>query len=518
MTGEVLGNPRVAVWPVSLPSGWLQWAVVALTIMAAAPFLICPNPPIADMPNHVARLFLECHREDPILASLYQVRPALIPNISMDLANIALCGLVSPSMVFKGILAASIVTMAIAGAVIQNKAFGAASVGLLVVPATALNLVTFMGYVNFLSGIAVLFVMIALIIGRMENSRRLWLVCGIGSVLLFLCHIFALALGMVFVFGMKIANRRSFKEILRCGASTVLLFSPALALFVAAEKPVGHSTVEVGDKLFAMVVPFLSGAGGLSQSITILVMVIALVGAFIARRRLANNELYCAAMLGVAFGLALPFRIGDAVDIGTRTLAAAIPLFALAIPPRPRSPGTAIIAASCCVLLAFHLQTQATVWPRFSRQVVEFRRALVAIPPKSKILTVWGGADDAPQALIGEAAYSHLAGYGIVDRGAFYPLEFMGRGMQPLSVNPQLETITPRAARPLAVESARSLEHWAGAPNATMVESKVDYGVKWPEQFDRVVYFHFGDPPNFDATHLRLAHEGSYFSILTPVR
>jgi hypothetical protein len=149
--------------------------------------------------------------------------------------------------------------------------------------------------------------------------------------------------------------------------------------------------------------------------------------------------------------------------------------------------------------------------------VEEFRAASSAIPLGSAVLSVWTGWDQAPGAVVGAAAYSHLASYAIIDRKAFDPLEFTGRGMQPLSVTKPYEQITPQATRPLLAETARTLEYWRGPQNSKMMKEKVGYAVSWPTRFDRVIYYHFGDTRNFDSRKLRMVASGSFFSILQPV-
>jgi len=92
----------------------LEWTAFGLTLLAVSPWLLTAYPPIGDLPNHAARLFLECRRGDPQLAAMYVVRPALIPNLSLDLVNLGLCGVLSPIGVVKAVLVASVGLMTLA--------------------------------------------------------------------------------------------------------------------------------------------------------------------------------------------------------------------------------------------------------------------------------------------------------------------------------------------------------------------------------------------------------------------
>jgi hypothetical protein len=124
--------------------------------------------------------------------------------------------------------------------------------------------------------------------------------------------------------------------------------------------------------------------------------------------------------------------------------------------------------------------------------------------------------DDLPGQTVAPAAYTHLASFAIVDRKAFDPLEFTGRGMQPLAAAPAFRAITVQAARPLTAENARALERWTAPATAQMARDRLTYAAAWPQHFDRVIYYHFGDPANFDPSALKTVAEGSFFAILAP--
>lgn len=518
MTADRAGSPpdnppRGAVTSKLAP---LEWIALGLGLAALGPYLLVPYLPSSDLPNHAARLFLECRRHDPQLQALYLVRPALIPNLSLDLANLPLCGLVPPVTVVKAVLIASLALMTLAGWALQRKVYGKASVGLLALPATAASLVTLMGYVNYLSGVAVLLAMVAILIDRLDDDRWAMGVGAVGGALLFLCHIFALGLALVVFFGLNLKGSLSPRRWIPAGLRTLAMFALPLLLVAASERDGLPFSVHLGDKLFTLIIPLLSGLPSLGEIALIAAFVVSLAVLLVLRRRAADPRLLLAFVLAVVYAYALPFQINDAIDISSRTMAAALPLLALSIPPSAGRRAEGVFAAACVALLAFHLSTAALVWPRFSRQTEELRAALPAIPSGARVLSVWQGSGPAPAQVAAPAAYAHLAAYAVIDRKAFNPIEFMGRGMQPLSPAPALAPLTPRPSRPLEAQDARQLAEWSGPPTPAMVEAKQAYAIGWPRTFDRVLYLHFGSAPNFDPERLQTLVAGSFFSILQP--
>ena len=65
------------------PGGALLLCVCAAL---AVPLLVVDLPPLLDYPNHLARLFLLAGGlRDPVLARMYAVNWAVIPNLAIDL-------------------------------------------------------------------------------------------------------------------------------------------------------------------------------------------------------------------------------------------------------------------------------------------------------------------------------------------------------------------------------------------------------------------------------------------------
>ena len=132
---------------------------------------------------------------------MYRYSLGLIPNLAADLVNWPLCGVMGPAAVLKATIAGSLALTYFSGWLLQRKLFGRINAFLLLLPAFAMNLVTTMGYINFLAGVGVACLMVALAIGRERRFGELLAIGNIGGLILFFCHIFALALAVVLFFG-----------------------------------------------------------------------------------------------------------------------------------------------------------------------------------------------------------------------------------------------------------------------------------------------------------------------------
>jgi hypothetical protein len=68
------------------PSRMLWWLVMVATSAALlAPLFLIDVPPLLDYPNHLARMFVLAHPDDPVLSRMYVPHWTIIPNLAIDL-------------------------------------------------------------------------------------------------------------------------------------------------------------------------------------------------------------------------------------------------------------------------------------------------------------------------------------------------------------------------------------------------------------------------------------------------
>jgi hypothetical protein len=503
--GTGLRNLLEGARGISLPYG-------TLCVLSLLPFLLIAQPPIVDFANHAARLSIACNLADPDIAAMYRYSLGWIPNLAVDIVNAPLCGSVAPVAVMKLVTAASLVLVYVSGWVIQKKLFGKANAFLLLVPAIAFNLVTSMGYTNFLAGVGVASLMVALALGRETKFRQLLLLCNLGGVVLFFCHIFALAFAMVFFGGLMLRQGPlSIRGFLSSGLKTAALFAVPLMMipFVPSSgEPLAIYYAGKGRLLAAL---FL--APHPNPGIFGILLLVPLY--LVIRNRLAevSSRLQVPLIVLALYVLLVPSGIQDAVDIDSRTL---VPLaylvFAAMRPTRHEKEVSAVLAAASTVILAFGLASSAIYWRSFSSQVGELRQAMDILPERAAVLSV--RSEEGEGATVSPISYSHITSYATLDRQVFNPLEFSGIGMQPLSSTPAYAAIDTPAAMPVQVDNARTLEDPPASLVRTKKGAKARFMYRWPEHFDYVIYYHHGRDPNFDPRHLTEVRRGSFFSIL----
>ncbi len=489
------------------------WLYLIFCALSAIPFIAIANPPIVDFPNHAARLSLQCAMGDPVVSAMYGFRLGLIPNLAADLINAPLCGIVAPALVLKGTIVLALAILYCACWQIQRSLYGATNPFLLFVPAMSLNVVTTIGYINFLSGVAIAAAMIALALAR-PRMRSLVLIGNAGGVLLFFAHIFALAFAVVFFFGWFLKWPIRLRGFIEAGLRTLAMFAVPLALIPFVPSESAELSISYTAKTRALFAPFLVHSG--AQAILIPVALVVPFYLLWRHGRIALHRRLRLPLLMVAiYIMIVPCQLQDAVDIDSRTsVALAYLLFASLAPAGAGRPVAKLLSLLAAVPLIAHLVTVATVWAPFSRQVDEFRTATALLPAHATILSVGAEEGDTRTNIAPTVAYSHLASYATADRRVFNPLEFTGIGMQPLHATGRFVDYDVPASMPLPVEAAIALKRPDALTRYPVLSKQVSYAHRWPERFDYVVYYHFGADPNFDPQALRVVSQGSFFSLL----
>jgi hypothetical protein len=491
-----------------------------LCFVSLVPFLAVAHPPIVDFANHAARLELACHRDSPLVSAMYDYHLGVIPNLAVDLVNYPLCGRIAPDTVLKLVTVGSLLLIYFSAWLIQRRLFGQANAFLFMLPAMAFNIATTMGYMNYLTGVAVVMLMAALAVGRTNRFQSLLLLCNLGGLIVFFCHVFALAVAILLFFGLFLAGRPlSAKALVDAGWRTVACFALPVALLAFTPSGGHHMAIEYEGKVRTIVALFMAQQNSVGLYGILLAVPLYLL---IRERVVLIDSLFMPALAILAiFILVVPSQISDAVDIDSRTFVALAYLFFAVLRPDRRVREMSCALASIAVFfIGLQLWSMVAVWQPFSKQVNEFRSSLGVLPAGARVFPVTADRDG-PQRFALPMSYSHVTSYATTDRRIFNPLEFTGVGMQPLSVRPAYADIDTPAGQPFSPAAAKKL---AVPDQRTLMRAhkyNVDYALRWPEKFDYVVYYHFGGQPNFDPATLETVRVGSFFSILKvkrPVR
>ncbi len=474
------------------------------------PFLAIAQPPIVDFANHAARLTLACNPGDPAVAAMYRYQFAIIPNLAIDLVNAPLCGIVSPSMVLRLVTAGSLSLIYFSAWLIQQRLFGRANAFLFLLPAIAFNLVTTMGYMNFLAGVSLTYLLVALSIGREQRFERLLFLCNAGGLLIFLCHVFALGFALLLFFGMMLRGAHPTPaRVVQGAVRTLALFALPLLLLVFV--PRGHEHFVVGYFHKTRMLPALFMAQHVSLGAFGILLLVPLY--FLLRNKVVrvDERMHWPLIVAGAFVLLCPSSVENAVDVDSRLLVALAYLFFAALQPcRREREITLVLGGTAAAFAAFQLWSAASIWLAFSNQVDELRQADGIFPANAKVLTVAG---DGTGFVADPLAYSHVTSYLTIDRRIFNPLEFTGIGMQPLSVTPAYERVDTPTGQPYSPEIANRFIKPDPALAKLARENGAGFALGWPNKFDYVICYDFGRHHNFNPALLTEVGRGSFFTV-----
>ena len=516
-SGEVIDGGLAASWRADEGQTASRQTILAafyilLCVVSLLPFVLIANPPILDFANHAARLSLACNIHDPAVADMYVYRLGIIPNLAVDLANAPLCGLLGPSAVLKAVTAGSLALIYFCGWTIQRKLFGSPNAFLLLLPAVAFNLVTTMGYINFLAGAAIGCAMIALALGREKKFTQLLLIGNVGGIVLFFCHIFALAFVGVFFFGLMLRDQpRTVRGFATAALKTAAMFALPLVMVPLVPSEGKPLAIHYIGKI--RVLPALFMAPHPNPSVFGLLFLAPLYLLIRNRRVEIHPALRVPLAVLALYVLLVPNGIQDAIDIDSRTAIPLAYLFFMSLRPidKEREISGTLFGASAA-LVGYGAVMAALIWLPFSRQVEELRGAFGVLPPEASVFSV--AAEDGPRMRVFPFGYNHLTSYATVDRRVFNPLEFSGIGMQPLSSTPKFAPIDSPGSFPVTPAQARKLEHPTADLQNEMLKGNGRFKLRWPEHFDYVIFYHFGHFANFRPELLTEVHRGSFFSIL----
>ena len=182
-------------------------APVALLICAllAGPFLLAAIPPLTDVPGHMASAAVATYAGDPAFAPFMAFRWHLVPNLGADLVVAALQGALGVPLAYR-VTAAAVPPLLAAGVLLLARTLnprGAAAVpwALVFVGCYPMSY----GFLNYMLGVAGALLGLSAWI-RLDSRPRLreaaaWLVVP----LLFLCHVVAGCLFVMFVGSRELA-------------------------------------------------------------------------------------------------------------------------------------------------------------------------------------------------------------------------------------------------------------------------------------------------------------------------
>jgi len=509
------------------------------------PFVVAPALPLFDLPNHLARLHVLGAAADSPIRRVYAPHWALMPNLGIDLIYMACHFVASPEIAVRLCLIGSLLALFAAIWRIQWRLWGGTSYAVALAPVFVTGLCVFMGYLNYILSVAVIFAALALYLGwreRLSSARVAAL--SILATMAWFCHIagfamFGFLLAMIDVTGRRLDHpAAAWRDRARQGARTagVLLtvLGPGAVLSLAAEKQAGGSHVVYGgtEKLRLLIAPvFLTGAGA---DLFMLGLALCVIGLALFGRALTLAPIVRPAVIVLALLIVVcPFQIGQGIDVDTRMV---LPLAALLLAggrlelPRRRGVLALCLSSFLAVLL---LRDQAFL--RSAREdaheIAAFRRLVATLPAGSAMLAVDATGPDVctPTHDVQPPPLDHLISFAVIDRGIYTPSIFTSAGMQPLqAIHPpfpaRTKVMLPPSVRMLqAVTAAGGIDKLRAASRH---DPKLDEELghlrdsedmplahHWPDDYQSLLVMHDGCGRNPLPHRLDFIGSGDFFSV-----
>ena len=508
-------------------------AIASLGLVWAPDFL-----PMVDAANHLARLHILVAPATSPLRGMYRVVWRPIPDLGLDLAYGALHGLISPETTLRLCVSLAFMTILGAVAVIQRALFGRLTYAAALTPLFLFGLPWHMGYINFLMSLSLALAGVAAYIAAGRKLTPLLIpILGVLGAMMCLCHIAGFAGFILLLGGLHLSDATSVRRwsqlvaLIRKGLPLALVFAPGVALYLWCEKPAFAGGMAYGSAKIRILFAAVLATGGMRDLEVLIFLLVMFIVAwrekFISLWPGGKPVLWLFALVI----LLVPNRIGHAVDVDAR-LDSLFFLMLLAISNfrLPSGNGVArLLLGMLCALLIVQMARVAVQENAYSRTVAQFRARAAMIVPGSKLLV---GIDDAASAtcagtdqnFVSPELLRHLGSFATIDRSAFMPLIFAGRGMQPIRLAHDFAALAPADPLMLAALSRSWLIQAANPADIPTLRQTLkrlqwtDYFLNWPQKFDYLLMLDSACATNPWPGLLRRIGNGDGFTLYQIIR
>ena len=307
---------------------------------------------------------------------------------------------------------------------------------------------------------------------------------ALASALIFLCHIFGVALFALLIAAQEIAQPRS--DLPRRALLVVLALAPALALYLLSPLS-GHDAAMAGwdgkHKFWDLFTPFMTSSKPLTLA-TGLIVLWALILLWGSAQFAPGTRIALAVLFLIYLAAPVTLKGGTFIDVRFALMMGLL-VFA-GLRPRLAADKERWLLLGIFTLVALRSLYTGAMWLDHRHDLADLRAAMAKVEPGSRVLAArsHNPATDAatPERLFPdtERLDSHLPALLVIERRAFWPNLFADPVQQPVTVRPEYA----RLARPLydpldwdAFKGPLTPELLAFAP----------YLRDWREDFDTVL-------------------------------
>ncbi|GGF23031.1 hypothetical protein GCM10011611_31410 [Aliidongia dinghuensis] len=424
-----------------------------LLVLALLPLASVRVPPLLDYPNHLARMhiLLDAGRSD-LLARAYEIRWSLLPNLAMDAVVPLLARVMPLDLAGRCFVGLALALMA-AGAVLVDRAVRRSwSLWPLAAFLLLYNRILLWGFVNYLAGLGVALIGLALWIGLADRPGRRLRAVAVAALAAYFCHVVAFGLLALMIGGVELGalwsavRGRRWSDLMRLTAAIAAPLVPPVALWLAAWRPgPGDGGGLAWANPLRKIDLLYSVFDNYSRPFDVagFVVLVLLVGFGFWRGRLTlDRRLGAALAVLTAVYLVMPARMlgGSGVDHRLPVMLGLL-LIAATRPVGWSRRGALVVGGAVLALFIVRTAVVEAAWLGADRIYRPILAALERLPRGSR-LAVAGG----PSAVgAGAAPLLHLPTYAVIAVDAFVPTEFTYAGQQPLGLTPAFAALADAA-------------------------------------------------------------------------
>jgi hypothetical protein len=401
------------------------WALIGLSI-ALVPILLTEIPPLADYPNHLARVYILSNVDRvPELAEYYRDITSAQPNLAFDFVVGLLSRLMPLEAAGRVFVALTIVAMVGGVAALHRVLHGRASVWPLLSLFFVYNRLFLWGFVGYLFTLGCALAAFAAWVAWRRHPVSRMIGAAVPATLIYLGHLYAFGVYALCIAGyelMVLWDRRSeMRRAVVDAAMAAVQFVPAVYLFLFVSPTVGAAgATEWGSVWRKLDAPAnIIFTYHLAFDLACLGLVAGVVLLGVLRRTLAFNRYMAGplALLSLAF-LLMPDLLFSSYAADKR-LPIAIALMAIAA--SEWRAWSRLTAAALAVLFVVRLALIADVWAQSSAVYREYLAAIERVPHGAKLMVVV--AHPSQRSLPPIPAFE-IANLAVIHRHAFVPSLF----------------------------------------------------------------------------------------------
>jgi hypothetical protein len=485
------------------------------TALALAPVLLVTVPPLADYPNHLARMHvIATSGTDPDLVRYYEIHWQIIPNLIMDMV-VPLFARVTDIYHAGQAFTVICVLVVATGVLALNRALfgGWPVIGLAALP-LLYNHIFLVGLMNYWFGVGLALWATAAWVALRERPGRLP-VSALFALGLFFSHIFAVGvygLALLALELWRLRKRRSEPLGARLAdfAATGLPFLPIAALLLASPtwELAGTNEWSLAAKLDGLrfVVSTYADFVDLALAAGLLAV---LAWAAVLRELKVHPAAWILLGLGALVYLAMPNVTHTAYLVDQRLPIAiiliAIGMIRLEAPSRIADGGIVLVLL---FLLAVRIAEVGITWSALSRQEADVLASTKLITERGARVLV-AQSDDTSDVDALDYGLAHAGCLAIIERSALVADTFVFAGKQIMAVRPAYRRLAESTDTELP-----SIEDLANDGMSLASSSDAPYWQKWQDKFDYLYVMYAADDftnPAPDA--LTLVYSGKRFRL-----